>query len=67
MEIELERTSRTPIRSASSGGANCVLVGEAKNRVVVRHSKHREGHRLSFAQEQWTNFLGQVKNDELDL
>ncbi|GAA3042930.1 hypothetical protein GCM10010464_03670 [Pseudonocardia yunnanensis] len=54
------------IRSSFSTGGNCVEVASRDDRVVVRHSRHREQGTLVFSQSEWTAFVLGVKHGEFD-
>lgn len=52
--------------SHSSNGA-CVEVATTGTKVFVRDSKRRTGPVLTFTAQEWTAFLGGVRDGEFDL
>ncbi|WP_433392058.1 DUF397 domain-containing protein [Micromonospora sp. KLBMP9576] len=55
-------------RSDSNGGS-CVEAGpvlDGSGRVAVRHSKARDAATIIYTSDEWTAFLGGVKDGEFD-
>ena len=59
----MDVTSATWRKSSYSGnnGGNCVEVGAAARRIVIRDSKDPHGPVLAFAVKDWQRFADQVK------
>lgn len=51
--------------SRSDGQNNCVEVGAAGNRVLIRHSKRPEGPCLRVTRKEWLAFLKRACTGEL--
>jgi Domain of unknown function (DUF397) len=58
-------TWRTSSRSATQG--QCVEIAHTATVTGIRDSKNPTGGHLILTPAQWTSFLSQVKNGELDL
>jgi predicted secreted Zn-dependent protease len=54
-------------KSSASASGNCVEVAAAADRILVRDTKDRAGHVLSFTQAEWRAFLIGVDSGEFSL
>lgn len=52
--------------SLSGSGASCVEVAFVDDAVAVRDTKDREGGTLVFRHDEWTAFVGGIKNGGFD-
>ncbi|WP_433243479.1 DUF397 domain-containing protein [Streptosporangium sp. CA-135522] len=52
--------------SLSGSGASCVEVAFVDDAVAVRDTKDRDGGTLVFRRDEWTAFIGGIKNGDFD-
>jgi hypothetical protein len=52
--------------SLSFSNSNCVEVADGRNTILVRDSKNPGGPVLRFTPDEWSAFLGGVRNGEFD-
>ncbi|MEU4835747.1 DUF397 domain-containing protein [Streptosporangium sp. NPDC023615] len=52
--------------SLSADGASCVETAFIGNDVAIRDTKDRDGGTLLFRRDEWTAFVGGIKNGRFD-
>ena len=66
MRLDLSQ-ARWRKSSLSGDGPSCVEVAFVGDTVAVRDTKNRDGGTLLFRHDEWTAFIGGVRQGEFDL